>query len=98
MKRLEDRIFIYVENFCLRHSLEKTPTIREVARGLNTGSKKILEAIGDGSGRVWTESYYGAEEDNIDDTFVSVDSEKIDKKFFEIMNIDKQGRNLFRKI
>lgn len=94
--RLSERIFRYVERFALRHGLEQYPTLREIARGLNTGARKVEEAVeGEGDCRMWTESYFSVVPPTADDTFVNVDSPKLDEAFRRIMErieIAAQGK------
>ncbi len=95
MKTFENRIFNYVESFWLRHKLTKEPSIREVARGINNGSKKVYEAIDGGmycgtDSNLWIESYDDIPDHgriDFDNIFVGCDSPKIVKKWYEVMNV-----------
>lgn len=42
---LEQRIQNYVENFWFRHNMTAWPTIGQIARGLNTGVRKIFSTV-----------------------------------------------------
>lgn len=104
-KTIEERIFTYVENFWLRHNLEQEPTIREVARGINSGSKKVYDAIESGNdygkgNDLWIESIDDIPERgriDYDEIFIGCDSPKIDKKWYEVMRIcEKCHRMLTR--
>jgi hypothetical protein len=93
MKRelsLSERVFRYVERYALRTGLEQYPTLREVARGLSTGSRKVEEAVEEDRYRMWTESYFTTTPPATDETFVNVDSPKLDALWRRRMGIDAQ--------
>jgi hypothetical protein len=91
----ESKIFNYVENFWLRHALTKEPSIREVARGINSGSKMVYEAIDGGmycgtDSNLWIESYDDIPDHgriDFNNIFIGCDSPKIVKKWHEVMNV-----------